>query len=74
MGKPIVGKKLWGIMTDFWEGNGMVYVQPKGVVKRAIMLADRGSIQTVGKNGMLDVEKTDGIKLPIYLRLHSGNY
>ena len=44
MNKPVIATRLPGVMKEFGEGNGVIYVeQPKGVVKAAEGLIKGGS-------------------------------
>ncbi len=53
MGKPIIATKLYGVMKEFGEGNGIVYADmPECVLNMALTLKDSGSIQIEGRNGM----------------------
>ena len=58
-GKPVIATKLLGIMKEFREGNGVVYVdRPEDVLERAIALAkDRKAIKEIGIKAVKYVQK-----------------
>lgn len=60
MGKPVVSTRLPGVVAEFGEGNGVVYVdRPEDVVAKAIELADGGSVKDLGIKARRFVEKND---------------
>jgi len=60
MGKPAISTRLPGVMAEFGEGNGIVYVdRPEDVVAKAIELAGSGSVRDLGIRARRFVEKND---------------
>ena len=58
MGKPVIVTKLPGIMKEFGNDNGVIYVdKPEDVLKRAFELIDKGSINKEGRRARKFVEK-----------------
>jgi glycosyltransferase involved in cell wall biosynthesis len=58
MGKPIIATKLPGVMKEFGEGHGVIYVdKPEEVLKKAIRLIENGSIGEGGRKARKSVEK-----------------
>ena len=58
MGKPVIVTKLPGIMKEFCEGQGVIYVdKPEGVLNKAIELIENGSIEEEGRRARRFVEK-----------------
>ena len=58
MGKPVITTKLPGVMKEFSEGHGVIYVdKPEDVSKKAIELVDTGSIAEEGRKARGFVEK-----------------
>jgi len=58
MAKPVIATKLPGVMKEFGEGNGVIYVdRPEDVVKKAIELIESGSIEEEGIKARKFVEK-----------------
>jgi len=52
MAKPVISTRLPGIMKEFGEDNGVVYVKkPEDVVKKAVELVDEGKLQELGVRG-----------------------
>ncbi len=52
MAKPVISTRLPGIMKEFGEDNGVVYVKkPENVVKKAVELVDEGKLQELGVRG-----------------------
>ena len=49
MGKPVITTKLPGVMKEFGEGNGVVYVdRPEDALERAVELIEGGMIGEYG--------------------------
>ena len=60
MGKPAISTRLPGVMAEFGEGHGVVYVdRPEDVVAKAIELAGSGSLKDLGTEARRSVEKND---------------
>jgi glycosyltransferase involved in cell wall biosynthesis len=58
MEKPVIATKLPGIMQEFGENNGLVYVnKPEDVIDEAIKLVKDGKIGELGTNARKFVEK-----------------
>jgi glycosyltransferase involved in cell wall biosynthesis len=58
MGKPVITTKLPGVMKEFGEDHGVIYVdKPEDVVKKAIELVENRSIKEEGKKAQGFVEK-----------------
>ena len=50
MGKPIVSTKLYGVMKEFGENHGLVYVDtPQKVLNEAISIINSGNITSIGQ-------------------------
>ena len=66
MKKPVISTRLPGVMKEFGEGNGVIYVeQPKGVVKAAegLIKSGRGYILRLGLIARKYVEKNSWDKI-----------
>lgn len=51
-GKPVIATRLPGLVKEFGEGHGVVYVDsPEGVVSKAVDLAREGSLESIGRAG-----------------------
>jgi predicted HTH domain antitoxin len=49
MRKPVVTTKLPGVMKEFGEGNGVIYVdRPEDALRRAVELIESGMIEEYG--------------------------
>jgi glycosyltransferase involved in cell wall biosynthesis len=60
MGKPAISTRLPGVMAEFGEGHGVVYVaRPEDVVAKAIELAGSGRLKDLGSEARRFVEKND---------------
>jgi glycosyltransferase involved in cell wall biosynthesis len=58
MGKPVITTKLPGVMKEFGEDHGVIYVdKPEDVIKKAIGLIENGSIEKEGGKARKFVEK-----------------
>ena len=57
-GKPVIATKLPGVMMEFGEGHGVIYVdKPEEVLKKAIELIENGSLKEHGLKALGFVEK-----------------
>ena len=58
-GKPVIATRLPGIMREFGEGNGVIYVErPEDVLKKAVELAgDRQKLRKLGMKAAEYVQK-----------------
>ena len=58
MGKPVITTKLPGVITEFGEGHGVIYVdKPEDALKKAIELIENGYIEGEGMKARKFVEK-----------------
>ena len=58
MGKPVITTKLPGVMKEFGDDHGVIYVdKPEDVIKKAIELIENGSIEEKGRKARKFVEK-----------------
>lgn len=58
MGKPVIATKLPGVMKEFGEGHGVIYVdKPEDALKKVIELIERGDIEREGRRARRFVEK-----------------
>ena len=64
MGKPVIVTKLPGIMKEFENKNGVLYVdKPEEALKKAIELIKNGGIKEEGMKARKFVEKQDWNKI-----------
>lgn len=64
MKKPVISTKLSGIMKEFGEGNGVVYVdKPEDVISMASELIQNNKIEELGKKARRFVEKNSWDKI-----------
>jgi len=58
-GKPVIATRLPGIMKEFGEGNGVIYVErPEDVLKKAVELAeDRQKLRKLGMKAARHVQR-----------------
>ncbi len=60
MRKPVIATKLPGLIKEFGEDNGIVYVdRPEDVVEKAIELIDSASVEVLGTKARSFAEKYD---------------
>jgi len=58
MGKPVIATKLPGIMKEFGNGNGVIYVdKPENAVKKALELIENDEVEREGEKARSFVEK-----------------
>ena len=58
MGKPVISTRLPGIVKEFGEGNGVVYVnKPEDVIAEAVGLIQSDSCQMLGAKARSHVER-----------------
>ena len=63
-GKPVIATRLPGLVKEFGEGNGVVYVDgPPQVVPKAAELARAGVLGQIGQRGRAFVSKNDWEKV-----------
>jgi len=59
-GKPVIATRLSGLLREFGEHHGVVYVDsPSEVVAKATKLAREGSLQRIGEQGRAFVSGND---------------
>ncbi len=59
-GKPVIASRLPGLVREFGEGHGVVYVDdPRDVVPMALKLAEGGDIMRLGSSARDLVSKND---------------
>jgi glycosyltransferase involved in cell wall biosynthesis len=64
MGKPVISTRLPGIVEEFGEDNGVVYVdRPEDVIAKAIKLVRDGSAKKLGLKGREFVERNSWDKI-----------
>lgn len=64
MGKPMISTRLPGVMGEFGEGNGVVYVdRPEDAVGKALELVNSGEAKKLGKKARKFVERYDWDKI-----------
>ncbi|MCL0075576.1 glycosyltransferase family 4 protein [Dehalococcoidia bacterium] len=58
MRKPVISTRLPGVMKEFGEDNGVVYVdRPEDVVAKALELVQNGTVGTIGSKARSFVER-----------------
>ncbi|MBI2852123.1 MAG: glycosyltransferase family 4 protein [Chloroflexi bacterium] len=64
MGKPMIATRLPGVMKEFGEGNGVVYVdRPEDAVDKALELVNSGQAKKLGKKARKSVKRYDWDKI-----------
>src|SRR2546427_6518068 len=59
-GKPVIATKLPGVISEFGEGHGVVYVDhPSEVVTKALELARHDDLRRIGQQGRAFVSRND---------------
>lgn len=59
-GSPVITTKLPGIMEEFGDGNGVIYVdKPEDVVRRTLELMEENKIRDEGKKALARVKEND---------------
>jgi len=59
-GKPVIATKLPGVLREFGQGRGVVYVDgPDQVVAMAAKLREKGTLHEIGAQGRSFVSKND---------------
>ena len=59
-GKPVIATRLPGLMKEFGEGHGVVYVDgPEQVVSKAMELSQKGTLNELGAAGRARVAEND---------------
>jgi glycosyltransferase involved in cell wall biosynthesis len=62
--KPVIATRLPGLVKEFGEGNGVVYIdRPEQVIPKAIELARQGSIPQLGPRGRAFVSGNEWEKI-----------
>ena len=63
-GKPVIATRLPGLVEEFGEGNGIVYVKgPVEVLSKASELARGGELRKLGRSGRDLVSQNDWAKV-----------
>jgi len=58
MKKPVICSKLYGVMKEFGQDNGVVYIdRPEDTIKKAVELVNNGSIKELGAKARRFVER-----------------
>ena len=58
MGKPVISTRLPGVMREFGEDNGVVYVEkPENVIEKAIELIQNGKLKELGMKAGSFIER-----------------
>jgi glycosyltransferase involved in cell wall biosynthesis len=58
MGKPVIVTRLPGVMKEFGEGHGVIYVdKTENALRKAVELIENGSIKEEGSKARGFVEK-----------------
>lgn len=58
MKKPVIATKLPGVMEEFGEGNGVVYIdKPENAVAKALELVQNGTLEELGSKARNFVER-----------------
>lgn len=58
MGRPVIATKLAGVMKEFGEGNGVVYIdKPEDVPAKALELIQNGTVKELGLKARKFVER-----------------
>lgn len=58
MGKPVIATKLPGVMKEFGESNGVVYIEkPEDVITKALELVQSGQVKELGLKAREFAEK-----------------
>src|SRR2546427_12017494 len=63
-GKPVIATRLPGLVEEFGEGNGIMYVNgPIEALAKASELARQGNLRTLGELGRALVSENDWTKI-----------
>lgn len=58
MGKPVVASRLPGVLKEFGENNGVIYIdKPEDAVEKALELVRRGNVEELGSRARNFVKK-----------------
>jgi len=58
MGRPVIATKLPGVMKEFGESNGVVYIdKPEDVIVKALQLIQSGTVKELGLKARKFVER-----------------
>jgi glycosyltransferase involved in cell wall biosynthesis len=64
MGKPVISTKLPGVMKEFGEDNGVLYVdKPEDTLLKAVEMIDKNSFEIEGNKAKMFVEDSDWSKI-----------
>jgi glycosyltransferase involved in cell wall biosynthesis len=62
--RPVIATRLPGLVKEFGEGNGVVYVNgPDEVLSKASELARQGELQKLGERGRAFVSGNDWARI-----------
>jgi glycosyltransferase involved in cell wall biosynthesis len=60
MKKPVIASRLPGVMKEFGEGNGVVYIdKPEDAIRKALELVEKGVVQELGTKARKFAERYD---------------
>lgn len=60
MKKPVIASRLPGVMKEFGEGNGVVYIdKPEDAIRKALELVEKGVVQELGIKARKFAERYD---------------
>ncbi len=64
MAKPMITTKLRGVMGEFGDGNGVVYIdRPEDTINKALEMVDSGLVKALGAKARKFVESYDWAKI-----------
>lgn len=64
MAKPMISTKLRGVMREFGEGNGVVYIdRPEDTINKALEMVGAGQVKALGAKARKFVESYDWAKI-----------
>jgi glycosyltransferase involved in cell wall biosynthesis len=64
MAKPMISTKLMGVMREFGNGNGVVYIdRPEDTINKALEMVDGGQVKILGAKARTFVESYDWAKI-----------
>jgi glycosyltransferase involved in cell wall biosynthesis len=64
MAKPMISTRLLGVMREFGDGNGVVYIdRPEDTLNKALEMVDAGQVKALGAKARKFVESYDWTKI-----------
>lgn len=64
MAKPMISTKLRGVMREFGDGNGVVYIdRPEDTINKALEMVAAGQVEVLGAKARKFVESYDWAKI-----------